>query len=86
MQDTKRMVWQIAFPVPWGALCRRVRFCGVAACPCRLEPHERRVCPQWRRERKSKVILRDAITTEYRKAHRATITEIIEGALRPKWP
>ena len=29
----------------WGALCRRVRFCGPPAHPCRSAPHKRHICP-----------------------------------------
>ena len=34
MRDTKRLLEQIAYTAPWGALCRRVRICGLAARPC----------------------------------------------------
>ena len=29
----------------WGTLCRRVRFCGPTAHPCRFAPHKRHVRP-----------------------------------------
>ena len=34
----------------WGTLCRRVRFYGPTAQPCRSAPRKRRVRPPWRRE------------------------------------